>query len=1084
MTMVDEEISETTRAMADVPPPPPPMKSPSSLKPSPVLRPVGGSDDLTVETLSLGSSAAVQHFPTSDGIIGNNTNATASTTPSNSSSTLLSTPLLLEIEEGTPAAEALKANADVRVSKLRKVGRSTRLQAGVRALKSGWHTGDRRGAPAFVAPRNGREDNGKGVQTSMIGETIPEADEDEERGEGDVSSEDYDDDHDESMSGDKDYHSDDNHHHQDVASLNVHDLHESTGSPLRTSLGQKHSSVKFVTHAPASAVAAACFAGEELDRARNSEMEAILDSVPAPMPSKSPMKSAFTGLFKSSASPSSMIVEDVARNEAATVNGKNRWRDGHRRSSSISEGIGMHRRENLTLHRRASSASLQGSPSDDMPSEISVDTEKQGNLRLEDEHDLHPVQQISFDAEDYPATMETLDNEDPTKSCQKQEQLEINPIIVNIPGSKRLTIEEKKEEENIHEEKTADCHVDGASMLEETDDRQEAMKKSKLNKSKLFSTRKLIIESDDDGFNFIGPRSVRKWVQRRRSQDIGKSPRSYVKGKVIDGTHELYTMSIAVMFGMRTSIGRTNQAMSETAKNESKWLDNEDLMAVVKYEFPPKGSKITPPHLLNHTFKFKDYSPLAFAYLRRMFGVNEYDFLLSVCGNANYIEFQSNAKSGQFFFYSPDGKYMIKTMTNTESKFLRRIMPHYFRHCAMNPNTLMTKFLGMYRVKLYHLKRNVKFVVMKSVYDTDKHLHQLFDVKGSMTGRDAKPGDAVKKDNDIRRTLPEGAFILEPGLRERLKTQVEHDCQWLKSMKIMDYSMLIGVHNISHRNTKTLLRPVMQRARSAQKDDIDDHSNSSIDVSSASLDRFLDVDDDDSYLDGDNNNKGTIARVEYDSSTVTSDEAVRTVRIVRKPSVDEHDESSKESRKEMDASVEKAICDMYWPFHRFYDIQGLRRMKPMSSETVANTASNQSDLMNDDRKSILNTLFSHDFAAMTDGGRCDLPQFERPLSNRKDGGFMMDTTTCDLPLKMSLPGAPHLVDYCDGKIFYMGIIDILQQFNIRKRGEARYRRLGGKGWEAASCVHPNIYADRFIRFFEEYTGCPQPLSECEKNKAD
>lgn len=1069
-----DEISETTRVMADVPPPPPPMKSPStSLKPSPVLRPVGGSDDLTVETISLGSSAAVQHFPTSDGI--------TSITSSNSSSTLLSTPLILEIGEGTPAAEALKANADVRVSKLRKVGRSTRLQAGVRALKSGWHTGDRRGAPAFVAPRNGREDDGKGLQTTTIGETIPEADEDEEGGEGEVSSEDYDDDHSESMSGEGgDYHSDDDHHHRDVASLNLHDHHESTEPPLRSSLGQKHTSVRFVTHAPAAAVAAACFAGEELNRVSN--------AVPAPMPSKSPMKSAFTGLFKSSASPSSIIVEDVAKNEAAVINRKSRWRDGYRKSSSVSEGIGMHRQEILTLHRRASSASLPGSPSDDMPSEISVDTEKQGNLRLEDEHDLHPVQQISFDNNFdvmYPAMTKTLDNEDTTKFHQNQEQLELNPIIVNIPGSRQFTLDEKKEEENIHEEKTADCHVDGASMLEQTDDRQEAMKKSKLNKSKLFSNRKLIIESDDDGFNFIGPRSVRKWVQRRRSQDIGKSTRSYVKGKVIDGTHELYTMSIAVMFGMRTSIGRTNQAMSETAKNVSKWLDNEDLMAVVKYEFPPKGSKITPPHLLNHTFKFKDYSPLAFAFLRRMFGVNEYDFLLSVCGNANYIEFQSNAKSGQFFFYSPDGKYMIKTMTNTESKFLRRIMPHYFRHCAMNPNTLMTKFLGMYRVKLYHLKRNVKFVVMKSVYDTDKHLHQLFDVKGSMTGRDAKPGDAVKKDNDIRRTLPEGAFILEPGLRERLKTQVEHDCQWLKSMKIMDYSMLIGVHNISHRNTKTQLRPVMQRARSAQKDDTDDHSNSSIDVSSASLDRFLDVDDDDSYLDGDNINKGTIARVEYDGSTVTSDEAVRTVCIVRNPSLDEHDESSKESRKEMDASVEKAIYDMYWPFHRFYDIQGLRRMKPMSSETVANTASNQSDLQNDGRKSILNnTLFSRDFAAMTDGGRCDLPQFERPLSNRKDGGFMMDTATYDLPLKMSLPGAPHLFDYCDGKIFYMGIIDILQQFNIRKRGEARYRRLGGKGWEAASCVHPNIYADRFIRFFEEYTGCPQPLSEFEKNKTD
>jgi 1-phosphatidylinositol-4-phosphate 5-kinase len=52
--------------------------------------------------------------------------------------------------------------------------------------------------------------------------------------------------------------------------------------------------------------------------------------------------------------------------------------------------------------------------------------------------------------------------------------------------------------------------------------------------------------------------------------------------------------------------------------------------------------------------------------------VNEFDFLLSICGNANFIEFISNAKSGQFFFYSSDGKYMIKTMTNAESKFLRR----------------------------------------------------------------------------------------------------------------------------------------------------------------------------------------------------------------------------------------------------------------------------------------------------------------------------------------------------------------------------------------------------------------------------
>jgi len=128
-----------------------------------------------------------------------------------------------------------------------------------------------------------------------------------------------------------------------------------------------------------------------------------------------------------------------------------------------------------------------------------------------------------------------------------------------------------------------------------------------------------------------------------------------------------------------------------------------------------------------------------------LFGINEYDFLSSVCGNANFIEFISNAKSGQFFFYSSDGKYMIKTMTGEESKFLRRILPHYFRHCVANPNTLLPRFFGMYRVKMYHIKRNTKFVIMNSVYDTNKYLDTFYDLKGSVTGRDAKPSDDVKK---------------------------------------------------------------------------------------------------------------------------------------------------------------------------------------------------------------------------------------------------------------------------------------------------------------------------------------------------
>ena len=196
--------------------------------------------------------------------------------------------------------------------------------------------------------------------------------------------------------------------------------------------------------------------------------------------------------------------------------------------------------------------------------------------------------------------------------------------------------------------------------------------------------------------------------------------------------------------------------------------------------------------------------------MRRAFGVNEFDFLQSVCGNANFIQFISNAKSGQFLFYSTDGKYMIKTITTTESKFLRRILPHYFRHCVENPNTTMSRFFGMYRVKMYHLEKRTKFIIMNSVFDTDKYLHSFYDLKGSILGRKAKKSDTVKKDNDLREKLPKSAISLHPSVREKMRKQLEIDCNFLASMKIMDYSLLVGIHEkpIVWETNTTLSEPI------------------------------------------------------------------------------------------------------------------------------------------------------------------------------------------------------------------------------------------------------------------------------------
>jgi hypothetical protein len=82
---------------------------------------------------------------------------------------------------------------------------------------------------------------------------------------------------------------------------------------------------------------------------------------------------------------------------------------------------------------------------------------------------------------------------------------------------------------------------------------------------------------------------LQRW--RRRGKKGKKKRKSYVKGKVIDGRHELYTLSIAMMLGLRTSIARTNTIIASADRRSM--LTPQDFMAEEKYEFAPKVRYVT-----------------------------------------------------------------------------------------------------------------------------------------------------------------------------------------------------------------------------------------------------------------------------------------------------------------------------------------------------------------------------------------------------------------------------------------------------------------------------------------------------------
>ena len=51
------------------------------------------------------------------------------------------------------------------------------------------------------------------------------------------------------------------------------------------------------------------------------------------------------------------------------------------------------------------------------------------------------------------------------------------------------------------------------------------------------------------------------------------------------------------------------------------------------------------------------------------------------------------------FFISDDDRFMIKTVRKEEMQLLLELVPTYYTHCLDNPETLLTRFYGVHRVK-------------------------------------------------------------------------------------------------------------------------------------------------------------------------------------------------------------------------------------------------------------------------------------------------------------------------------------------------------------------------------------------------
>ncbi|CAN6992298.1 unnamed protein product [Brassica rapa subsp. trilocularis] len=262
------------------------------------------------------------------------------------------------------------------------------------------------------------------------------------------------------------------------------------------------------------------------------------------------------------------------------------------------------------------------------------------------------------------------------------------------------------------------------------------------------------------------------------------------QGQTISKGHKNYDLMLNLQLGIRHSVGRPAPATSLDLK-ASAFDPKEKLWT----KFPSEGSKYTPPHQ-SCEFKWKDYCPVVFRTLRKLFNVDAADYMLSICGNDALRELSSPGKSGSFFYLTNDDRYMIKTMKKAETKVLIRMLPAYYNHVRACENTLVTKFFGLHCVKLTGTaQKKVRFVIMGNLFCTGHSIHRRFDLKGSSHGRlTTKPESEIDPNTTLKDLDLNFLFRLQKNWFQEFCRQVDKDCEFLEQERIMDYSLLVGLH--------------------------------------------------------------------------------------------------------------------------------------------------------------------------------------------------------------------------------------------------------------------------------------------------
>ena len=402
----------------------------------------------------------------------------------------------------------------------------------------------------------------------------------------------------------------------------------------------------------------------------------------------------------------------------------------------------------------------------------------------------------------------------------------------------------------------------------------------------------------------------------------------------------------------------------------------------------------------HESFMIKEYAGIVFNNIRRLYNYDKESLIQSISpqvfitdiiiSNTTSIEeFFNTGSSGSLFYYTRDGKFILKTIDKKEYKTLKRILPKYFKHLVKYKYTFLPKFFGYYKLirKVKKKKTNFYFIIMMNVFSTKKKIHLRFDLKGSKLGRrvlkqkeiaNLNYGNILGKYNYALKDQDFDYFKKEihirSNVREKIIEQLTIDSLLLKEFNLNDYSLLLGIH----------------KKKIKKKINVDNSLNK-------------ENEENNNVINTDNN---------YDINTENMGSNISNYSFSLK---------EKESQKDRNSNT-KSIKDDF------------------SSERMTITSLNKSFVKNNSEENYIKSEIK------------EIPkeEIDNFINENKDiiledGGFLNEK---------------------ENEIYYMGIIDILTNYDCIKVGEFVYKSIRYCS-KKMSCISPASYQERFMGYLKQ-----------------